>query len=73
MKNIRNTLLSMVVGFTAAFLANAAIVYGWNYFVHHQASFDWPLAFTFGIILGVLSPFITRLSARINRAAVIDK
>jgi len=73
MRKIKDALISFAVGFAAAFIVNAAVVYGWNYFMHNEASFNWPLAISFGVILGVLCPFITGLIARKHSTAVIDK
>jgi hypothetical protein len=73
MKKIKEALISFAVGFTAAFVGNAAVVYGWNYFIHNEASFNWPLAFSFGILLGVLCPFVTRLTAGNSVPSVTDK
>ena len=70
---IKDFITGFTVSFVVAFIVNATVVYGWSYFNNHEASFNWPLSFAFGIILGVLCPFITRLTTRKNDTAVIDK
>ena len=58
MKKISRAIVDFLLTFVLAFAVTAIVSVLWNLIAHGEGTVDWATAFRFGIVLGILLPWM---------------
>ena len=58
--NIKNLLVDFVTVFAVRLIGSVVVTLLWNLIVHGAGTIDWETSFRFGILLGIILPWIER-------------